>query len=277
MQRLLYETHSHTPLCKHAVGEPEEYAAVAWQRGLRGLIVTCHNPMPDQFSAHVRMDLDEFDAYVRLVQRARDAWQGRVDVCLGIECDYFPGYESWLAKQVRAADFHYVLGSVHPQIHDFRRRFWTGTARDFQRAYFVQLAKAAETGLFDCLAHPDLVKNETADDWLPDELLDDIRRALDRIAATGTAMELNTSGVRKRIAEMNPFPQMLVEIRRRQIPVVIGADAHEPQRVGDGFAEGLQLLQECGFQRVSYFLNRRRHEIEIAAARSSLNSESGSV
>ena len=52
---LIYESHSHTPLCKHADGWPVDYAAVAEERGLKGLIVTCHNPMPDGFSSGVRM------------------------------------------------------------------------------------------------------------------------------------------------------------------------------------------------------------------------------
>ena len=44
---LLYESHCHTPLCKHAHGLPIDYAAVALRRGLKGLIVTCHCPLPD--------------------------------------------------------------------------------------------------------------------------------------------------------------------------------------------------------------------------------------
>ena len=100
MKRVLYETHSHTPLCKHAVGTPEEYAAVSQQRGLRGIVVTCHNPMPDGFSASVRMREDEFDEYLDLVSRARDIWTGRIEVRLGLEADYFAGYESWLERQV---------------------------------------------------------------------------------------------------------------------------------------------------------------------------------
>ena len=44
---VLYESHSHTPLCKHAVGDPAEYASVAEQCGLKGIIITCHGPLPD--------------------------------------------------------------------------------------------------------------------------------------------------------------------------------------------------------------------------------------
>ncbi len=270
-QPMMYETHSHTPLCNHARGEPTEYAAVAEQRGLKGLIVTCHNPMPDGFSASVRMSIDEFELYLQMVDQARRQWSGRIDVRLGLEADYFPGYEPWLTRQLRAANFDYVLGSVHPQLKEFRDRFGDDDPTTVQRTYFSLLADAAETGLFDCISHPDLIKNETAKHWDPRRIWDDILRSLDRIAATGVAMELNTSGVLKRIPQMNPFPAMLVEMRRRAIPVVIGADAHVPQRVADGFVEALGLLDQCGYTQVSYFLERQRREIEIDAALATLS------
>ena len=269
-QRVLFETHVHTPLCNHAQGEPQEYAEVAWQRGLAGLIVTCHNPMPDGFASRVRMREDQFGEYVDTVARARDNWAGRVDICLGMECDYFPGYESWLAQQVASAEFHYILGSVHPQLFEYRERFWTGDALEFQREYFRQIARAAETGLFDSISHPDFIKNETPDEWDPDLIMDDICHALDRIADAGVALELNTSGVSKTVPEMNPFPAMLVEMRQRRIPVVIGADAHVPRRVGEGFSEALGLLEGCGYEQVSYFLGRQRRDVPIEQARRSL-------
>ena len=268
---MLYETHSHTTLCKHAVGHPDEYAQAALDAGLSGYTITCHNPMPDGFGKHVRMDPGEFEQYVELVRAAQVKWDGRLDVRLGLECDYFAGYEQWLTKQAEAADFDYLLGSVHPQLAEFTERFFTGSTLEFQRTYFEQLAMAAETGLFDCLAHPDLVKNQTADQWRPADVLSDICRALDRIAATGIAMELNTSGANKTIREMNPFPDMLREMCARKIPVVIGSDAHEPGRVGDRFGDALSLLTDCGYQHVSYFIARQRRELPIDAAIESLN------
>jgi histidinol-phosphatase (PHP family) len=90
MTPLLYETHCHTPLCKHAVGVPSEYAAAAGKRGLKGLIVTCHSPMPDGFSAAVRMAPEQFETYVAMVETAAAASNG-VEVLLGMESDYFPG------------------------------------------------------------------------------------------------------------------------------------------------------------------------------------------
>ena len=269
-QRVLFESHSHTPLCNHADGEPSEYAAVAFARGLRGLIVTCHNPMPNGFSHHVRMREDQFNSYLDLVAKTRDEWHGRVDVRLGLEADYFEGCESYLERQLASADFQFVLGSVHPQIAEFRAKYWQPDQVEVQRTYFRLLAQSAETGLFDSLAHPDLIKNVTSQFWDPKVILDDIRFALDRIAATGVAMELNTSGVNKTISEMNPFPAMLREISKRKIPITLGADAHEPWRVADGYETALQLLQDCGFTHVSFFLERKRQETLIDDALASL-------
>ena len=269
-QPVMFESHSHTPLCNHAEGWPSDYAAVAESRGLRGLIVTCHNPMPDGFSSHVRMQESEFDRYVDVVAQTRQEWQGRIDVRLGLEADYFEGHEAYVERQLASADFHFVLGSVHPQIAEFRERYWSTGLIDVQRKYFDLLAQSAETGLFDSLAHPDLIKNVTSKQWNPSQILDDIRRALDRIALTGVAMELNTSGVNKTIAEMNPFPEMLREMCQRGIPVTLGADAHVPHRVADGYEVALDLLASCGYEQVSYFSQRKRQQIDIAVARASL-------
>jgi histidinol-phosphatase (PHP family) len=260
---LLYESHMHTPLCNHARGQPEEYAAVAQVKGLAGIIVTCHNPLPEGLSANVRMTPDQFEDYLALVRRAHDAWQGRIDVRLGLECDYLPGLEDWLTRQTASAPFDFILGSIHPQLREYRDRYWRGDPAAFQRQYFHHLADAAETELFDSLSHPDLVKNEFHGDWHPLDIMDSITRALDRIAATGVAMELNTSGLNKAIPEMNPAPLILREMAARKIPVTVGSDAHDPHRVAADWPKAFDLLRQAGYKSFSFFMNRTRRDIPL--------------
>lgn len=269
---ILYETHMHTPLCKHATGQPEEYAAMAEERGLKGIIVTCHNPDPNGWAPETRMRLDQFDEYVVMVERARAAWAGRVDVRLGLECDYVPGMEPWLAELLSKADFHHVLGSVHAPLKDYKDCYFNGDIVAFQHTYFDHLAQSAESGLFDTLAHPDLVKLVQPADWQLGRLMNTIRRSLDRVAATGVAMELNTSGLNKVVKEMNPAQPILEEMQRREIPVVIGADAHKPERVAANYEDALDLLEAAGYSQTNIFLDRERYPIEIDAARRSLRS-----
>ena len=158
--------------------------------------------------------------------------------------------------------------------------FNTPDERSFRKAYWQNLAASAETGLFDCLAHPDLIKNYRAANWRFHEWEEDIALALDRIAKTGVAMELNTSGAHKMFPEMNPGPQMLRMMRQRNIPVVIGSDSHLPHRVGENFVAALETLRDAGYESVSVFENRRRKDLplaELLAARLAMDDELATV
>lgn len=267
---VLYESHCHTPLCKHAFGEPEKYAAVALARGFKGITFTCHCPLPNGFSASVRMAPEQFDDYVAMIAATRAAFAGRLDVRLGLESDFYPGVEPWLEKLHARVPLSHVLGSIHYQVSDYRKLYFTGDVKLYQQLYYEHLALSAESGLFDTLAHPDLIKNESPTEWDFAQLRPCIERALDRIAATGVAMELNTSGVQKALPEMNPSPSQLALMCERGIPVVIGADAHVPERVGDGYITALKLLEKVGYEEVSFFTDRKRQDVPIQVALNSL-------
>lgn len=268
--RLLFDSHMHTPLCRHAYGHPSEYAARGHRAGLRGVVMTCHSPMPDGFSHAVRMAPEEFEDYLALVTEGAENAPEGFEVRLGMESDYFPGMEGWLSGLHKRAPFHYILGSVHWHIPEYLDAFWREDMAAFRRQYFWHLAESAESGLFDCLAHPDLVKNASAGDWDFVEMRPVIAEALDRIAATRVAMELNTSGAFKAFPETNPGPAMLAMMAERDIPVVLGSDSHTPDRVGDSFLAALDILETAGYDAVSQFENRKRQDLPISLVRESL-------
>ncbi len=267
---IFFDSHMHTPLCKHAEGHPVEYMQEGVARGLAGIIMTCHSPMPDGFSHRVRMDPDQLEHYVKIVQQAADEAPEGFEVRLGLESDFFPGMERWLSELHAKADFHYILGSVHWHIPEYLDTFWRGDPDAFRRQYFEHLAESAETGLFDSLSHPDLVKNASPDDWVFESVKSTIAESLDRIAATGVAMEINTSGLNKAYPEMNPGPEMLAMMAERDIPVVIGSDSHTPHRVGENFLAALDDLTEAGYENVSVFRERKRSDFPINLVRKSL-------
>ena len=267
---VLYESHCHTTLCKHAFGTTDEYAATALARNFKGITFTCHCPLPGGFSSTVRMTPEQYDDYVAMVYATREKFSGKLDVRLGLESDFYPGVEAWLKNLHARYPLSHVLGSVHYQVRDYRKLFYTGDTFSYQQLYYEHLAQSAESGLYDTLAHPDLIKNESPPEWDFKRIQPFVERALDRIAATGVAMELNTSGVQKSLPEMNPSPSQLALMRERNIPVVIGADAHVANRVGDGYLQALGLLEYAGYSEVSYFIDRQRHDIPIKTAVSSL-------
>lgn len=267
---ILFDSHMHTPLCKHARGHPDEYVETGMNRGLAGIIFTCHSPMPDGFASRIRMAPEQFDEYCNLVHRANhDAPKG-FEVRLGMESDYFPGMEKWLQDLHSRADFHYILGSVHWHTTEYLDAFWYGDTLKFRKQYFEHLADSAESGLFDALAHPDLVKNMDPQDWEFEEVRESVVQSLDRIAATGIAMEINTSGLNKSYPEMNPGMEMLALMFERDIPIVLGSDSHVPHRVGANFEEAMAAMEKVGYDKVSLFRERERYEIPLSQAKETI-------
>ncbi|MYD88798.1 MAG: histidinol-phosphatase [Caldilineaceae bacterium SB0662_bin_9] len=268
---IFYESHMHTTLCRHATGSVDDYARQAVKRGLKGITVTCHCPLPNKIDHRNRMAPDELDTYVDLVFRAAAKWRSRLDIRMGMESDFAPFLIPYLTELHEAHSFSYILGSVHPQAEYFRERYATGDTPAYRRTYYRMLAVAAETGLFDCLSHPDLVKYIDRAEWNFDFFAPVIEESLDRIAAAETCMELNTAGHLMSLREYSPGSAQLKMMHQRRIPVVVGADAHVAGRVGDHFKEALDLLANIGYRTVSIFLDRERRDLDIEQVRWTLH------
>lgn len=83
-------------------------------------------------------------------------------------------------------------------------------------------------------------------------------------------MELNTSGLHKRYKEMNPGREILTEMCQRAIPVVLGSDAHSPNRVAANFEDALETLAEIGYTHITYYLQHQPQKINIQDALATL-------
>jgi histidinol-phosphatase (PHP family) len=127
--------------------------------------------------------------------------------------------------------------------------------------YFQAIAQAAQSGLFDFLAHPDLVKK--FGHIPPGDLLPYYKEALDAIEASKMAIEVSTAGLRKEVGEIYPARQFLKEAFRRKIPVLISSDSHAPKEVGHEFQKALSLVKEIGYRELTAFKKRQKVKIPL--------------
>ena len=253
------DTHIHTALCRHAEGLPIDYAQAAFTKGVPEICVTDHVPAPDGYDAGSRMVPEAFPAYLEAVADAARAYPGRVR--LGIEADYYPGCEAYLPRFLDSAPFDLVLGSVH-FIGDWgfdnpaTLERWSGAdLRLVWSSYLDLICRMAKTGQFDVVSHFDLPKK--FGHRLPEtDLRELVSPALDVIAAAGMALELNTGGRRKPVAEIYPSLSVLKLVRERGIPILFGSDAHAPSEAGDGFAEAMSLARAAGYDSYVRFEKR---------------------
>jgi histidinol-phosphatase (PHP family) len=127
------------------------------------------------------------------------------------------------------------------------------------RRYFETLGEAARTGMFDILAHPDLVKVWGKGAPFPEgDLRRFYDRAMDGIAESDVAIEVSTAGLRKPVGEVYPdraFLEMCLEAGR---PVALSSDAHVPEELGHGYEPTLEWLSELGVSELAVFERRSR-------------------
>lgn len=252
----MYDSHMHTPLCKHAVGSPTQYAEAAKKAGLKGMVMTDHSPMPEWFDPDFRMSYDELSFYHTALETAR-AGSGDFYVGIGLEADYHPGTEYFVKRLKEQYPYDYLIGSVHylgawPFDNPaFAADFDQRDLSEIYREYFELVVKAARSGLFNSIGHLDLPKKFG---HIPKEgILHFAEEALQAIAGEGLALDVNTAGWRKPVAEVYPGPAILARANQLKIPVVLGSDAHKPTEVGYRFADAAALLQSVGYREAVVF------------------------
>jgi histidinol-phosphatase (PHP family) len=206
---------------------------------------------------------DDLDAYCSFV---RD----ETDLRLGIEVDFLPGREDRTANILDGRDWDYVVGSVHflrdealdvradPRWGDFD--IWRSGAPDqVWTRYFETLGEAARSGLFDILAHPDLVKvwgrGAPRPDGDPRRFYD---RAMDGIAESDVAVEVSTAGLRKPVEEIYPAPAFLEMCLEAGRPVALSSDAHRPEDLGYEYERAVELLGGLGVSELALYERRSR-------------------
>lgn len=248
----LADYHVHTPLCRHAVGEPLEYVRAAQARGLAEIGFSDHCPMdgPEPFDDW-RMLRAELPRYLEMILEAR-ACAAPYPVRLGLECDFIAGREKWVEELAAAAPWDYLIGSVHylapgwdvdnPK-HLSRFEASPGAVAEIWTLYWREFNACARSGLFDILAHPDLVKK--FGHRPPGDLRRFYEPAIEAIVAGGSAIEISTAGLRRPVGELYPAPGFLALARAAGVPVVLSSDAHAPEEVGADFKRAAQAAGDA--------------------------------
>jgi len=216
---------------------------------------------------------DDLDAYCAFIKE-------KTTLKLGIEADFIPGRERAIERLLEGRPFDYVIGSVHfmPTFLDeydpedpltfgaidheqfliWRRR---RGVEEIWETYFRTLEAAARSGLFDIIAHPDLIKLFGPRPLPPHERF--YGPFLEALRDTNTAVEISTAGLRKRVRELYPSGELLRAIAEAQLPVALSSDAHRPHEVGHEYDAVLELFDRLGIDQLSVFSERRRTQVPL--------------
>ncbi len=263
--------HTHTPLCLHAEGEPEEYIDRAVEVGLAEYGISDHAPQHPEPFDDWRMLEENLPEYFEWIERAKSHAGDRIVVRAGLECDWMAGNHDWNVDLASRYDWDYLIGSIHylsdrESEWDFDHVKWLGrwAKLDVEKAwdmYWKEFAKMAGSGLFDILGHPDLIKKFG---YRPSG---DLKRfyepAIEAIAQSGVAIELNMAGLYKPCEEVYPAMDFLQLACQARIPITLSSDAHAPSEVARDFGQGVSMLLEAGYNETCTFDKRQRGSREL--------------
>lgn len=271
MKAMRIDYHTHHVRCGHASGSLEEYVQRGIEIGLDQLGLSDHMPLlhvnPATYYPEMAMPMSELPYYFEECQMLKKKYKDQIDIRIGLEGDYIEGWEEQIQDIIGAYPWDYVIGSVHFlgewDISDFRQTHgWEGKCiYKVYEQYYDAVQKAARTGFYDYIGHIDVIKRFG---FKPDEDVTKLEIAtLDVIKTRGLAIELNASGLRMPAAEMFPSRRMLTYCHEQGIPVTIGSDAHQPERLGEYLDEARSVLKEIGFTQLATFRQRSRFCVDF--------------
>jgi histidinol-phosphatase (PHP family) len=259
---MIYRTdyHIHTTF-SDGKAEPDEYIPAAIASGMKEIGFSEHINL---FRANQEwcMDPDRTPEYINHIKRLRETKKS-IEIRIGFEVDFFTGGENVTYDFISPLDLDYVIVSVHylgDTTVDSSPEFFTGkNIDDVYKSYFDLLYQAVESGLFDILGHADLLRIYNFKPFFNPEYL--YRELASRMSKHDVALEINTNGRNRPLADFYPDRRFLHLFRKENVPVCVNSDAHFPGRIGQYFDEAYQLLKDAGYTEMCTFKKRERFMI----------------
>lgn len=232
--------HTHTFRCGHSGNyTDEEFVLSAVDAGLKVLGFSDHTPWPYASSFRhpsVRMDVTELPSYLASIHALKEKYKDRIRIYVGLECEYFPAYLSWL-EGVKP-QFDYLILGNHWGLSDEHGELYYSKATEAADIddYFRYTIQGMETGLFVYVAHPDHVLSDYAE--FDDHCKEGSYALCRKAKELGLPLEFNLLGFEKQKLGKQKgigFPNKSFWQIAKEVgcTAILGCDAHRPDQLTD--------------------------------------------
>ena len=249
--------HTHTTYCD-GKSSPREIVQAALSQGLSTLGFSGHSYTA--FDPSYCMSKESTGAYIAEIRSLQAEFQGRLNICLGVEQDYFAESAEY--------DYDFTIGAVHYVKKDGRywdvdesaekicstvKQCYGGDFYAYARDYYSLVADLPRRTGCQIVAHLDLLtKFNEKSPFFNEEDPRYLQAAFPAIAAicgTGAFFEVNTGAISRGYRSL-PYPSvpLLKEIRRQDGKIILGSDSHHADTLTFAFTEALDLVRSCGFR-----------------------------
>lgn len=251
----MFDYHMHSDFSADCDTPMEKTIEKAIQIGLKEICFTEHidYDYPDKDWVF------EFDlqAYDRKIKEMQAKYGEAIIIKKGIEIGVQPHLLQRYEQLMEEETFDFVICSMHAtekkDLHS--GAFFEGkSVEEAYEVYYNELLTCIKKYKnFNILGHLDLVKRYTKEKSKED-FHSVIREIFAEIIPAGKGIELNTSGYRYGLGAGMPSKDILELYKECGGEIItIGSDSHVEDTLAYQFKEGLQLLQEVGFDNIATF------------------------
>ena len=99
--RLNYNYHTHTYRCGHAKGKDKDYVNAAIANGFKVLGFSDHVILKGYKQPGIRGNYSQLNNYIKSINRLKKAYDGKIEIHLGFECEYFPSMMDYYKKLLK--------------------------------------------------------------------------------------------------------------------------------------------------------------------------------
>ena len=243
---MIYNYHTHTARCNHAIGTDREYVEAAIKAGVKTLGFSDHAPylFPEEIKdySYFRMKKEECEGYVSSIRALAKEYEKDVRILCGFEMEYYPDYHQSQMEYIKQFSPDYLILGQHLLANEFPT-ILPRNEGDVHLSYYVtQVLAGLATGDFFYLAHPDLPGYR----FSPEALEREYRRLALGASRMGIPVEINALGIRQ--GRAYPQAAFFKHAAKAGCKVLYGVDAHAPE---DFLQEGIEqrareLANEAG-------------------------------
>lgn len=265
------DLHTHTKH-SHAKASVQEMFESGQKAGLEIHGFSEHSPRPLGFDypSDYREKLQAgFPNYVAEVQGLAQKHKDTCTVLLGLELDWLPSQVDFAKATVAQYDYDYIIAGIHFLDNwgfDFTPDDWANLSNtalaDIYTRYFAAVEAMAESGLFQILAHPDIIKLFSVDKfhaWLANaDAKAIVRRSFEAVKAADVAIEISSAGLRKPCKEIYSCPTIMEMAADLEIPISFGSDAHCVNTMAWGFDQLEAYARRFGYTQSVWFRKKER-------------------
>lgn len=268
MSKSLADFHIHTYFSGDSEEMPENIIDAAIRQGMKNICFTDHQDFDYQYYG-VCFELEDGRRFKEL-SALKEKYSGKIDVGIGVELGLEPHLSDKTEEFAKRYPYDFIIGSAHlvNGVDPYYPSYFENGSKAGFLLYFKTILEVLDVCRdFDVFGHLDYVVRYAPDgssQYSYSEFSDVIDEILKKLIHMGKGIEINTGGLRSKIKNTNPCPEIVKRYRELGGEIItIGSDAHQASDLGYAFERAKEILEDAGFSYYTIFSGRKPQFIKL--------------